>query len=133
MDKIRNIVNDAGFGSLATSLNGCPKVRPMAFVMLDDGRLWSSTYDISGKVAEFKKNNRVEVCFVDSQKNHARIEGTVNVSSDSDKKRKLLELNPKVKRHFKDEHDPKFVLIEIIPEKIKWTEPGFGEYHLVEV
>ena len=78
----------------------------------------------------FELNPKVEVCFMDSRKYHARIEGLVNISKGKVEKKRLLELNPKVRNHFKDENDPNFVLIEIIPNRIRWTEPGFGEYHI---
>jgi len=52
LSRVRAIIESAAFGALATVSNGQPRVRPMAFVMLADGRLWSSTYRESGKVAE---------------------------------------------------------------------------------
>jgi len=100
----------------------------MAFIMLDDGRLWSSTYDISGKVVELRGNPRVEVCFVDDRKLHLRIEGVVSLDGGVDEKRDLLERNPKVRRHFPDEHDGKFVHLEVRPTRVRWKKMGFGEY-----
>ena len=50
LDRVREIVKGAGYGWLATSVDGQPQVRAMAFVLLDDGRLWSSTVNISGKL-----------------------------------------------------------------------------------
>jgi general stress protein 26 len=129
LDKARAIVENASYGVLATCTNGQPRVRPMAFVMLEDGRLWSSTYASSGKAAEFAANATVEVCFVDANKDHLRVAGKVNTSRGAADKKRLLEMNPKVGRHFKDEHDPNFVLVEIVPDHMRWTEPGFGEYH----
>jgi len=41
-------------------------------------------------------------------------------------------MNPKVKRHFPDEHDDKFMLIEVTPMRVRWTLPGFSEYTEVE-
>lgn len=131
IEKVLEIISDAGFGDLATSVDGQPRVRPMSVVVMDGLRLWSSTYRQSGKVKEFQQNDRVEICFTDKKKVQARIEGIVDISGGAEKKRRLLELNPKVRRHFSDENDPNFVHIEIVPTLIRWTEPGFGEYHIV--
>ena len=133
IDRVREIIRDAGYGDLATSVDGQPRVRPLSFVVMDDLRLWSSTYRQSGKVKELLKNSRVEVCFVDRKKVQVRIEGMADISGGVEKKKRLLELNPKISRHFSDEHDPNFVHIEIVPTLVRWTEPGFGEYHVVEL
>ncbi|HPA78845.1 MAG TPA: pyridoxamine 5'-phosphate oxidase family protein [Kiritimatiellia bacterium] len=128
LDRVREIVGDAGFGMMATSVDGQPQVRAMAFVLLEDGRLWSSTVNISGKVAELKKNSKVGICFLDSRKSEVRIDGIADITGGPDKKKKLLELNPYIKKHFPDENDPKFVHIEIVPTRIRWKNAGFGEY-----
>jgi len=132
LDAIRAMVTEAGWGSVATSVDGQPRVRPMAFVMLDDGRLWSSTYACSGKRVEFERNARVEVCFVDGKKNHVRVEGVVDLTGDAAAKERLLELNPKVRKHFTGGDDPNFVLVEIRPTVIRWKAPGFSEYEVLK-
>lgn len=131
LERVKEIISDARFGDLATCADGQPRVRPMSVVVMDDLRLWSSTYRQSGKVKEFEKNNRVEICFTDHKKVHLRIEGIVDITGGPEKKKKLFQLNPKIGRHFTDENDPKFVHIEIVPTLIRWTEPGFGEYHII--
>ncbi|HNS98235.1 MAG TPA: pyridoxamine 5'-phosphate oxidase family protein [Polyangiaceae bacterium] len=128
----REIIERAPYGSLATYANGHPRVRPMAFVLLDDGRLWSSTYHCSGKFLELQTNPHVEICFVDDRKLHVRIEGIVSLDGGPEKKRELLERNPKVRRHFPDELDPKFVHIEVRPSRIRWKKMGFCEYESFE-
>jgi len=133
VQRVREIIENAGSGMVATSVDGQPRVRPMAFVMLEDGRLWSSTYRQSGKVRELEQNARVEVCFVDSSKCHVRVEGVVSLEGGPDQKRRLLELNPRVRRHFPDENDPKFVHVEIVPTRIRWKGMGFCEYTEVSV
>jgi uncharacterized pyridoxamine 5'-phosphate oxidase family protein len=131
LSRVRAIIENAGWGMLATAVDGQPRVRPMAFVMLDDGRLWSSTYRVSGKVAEFEQNDRVEVCFVDASRVQVRITGRVSMGGGLEAKRKLLELNPRVRKHFADERDERFVHVEIVPTSIRWKEPGFNEYRTV--
>ena len=128
LEKARAIIEDAPYGMLATCDGGQPRCRPMAFIVTDDFKLWSSTYLSSGKVEEIRANPRAEVCFVGRDKVHLRVEGRVDISGGGDKKEKLLQLNPKVGRHFSGGNDEKYVHIEIIPTLIRWTPPGFGEY-----
>lgn len=131
--QVRATIERVGWGMVGTSVDGQPRVRPMAFVMLDDGRLWSSTYRQSGKMREFEANARVEVCVVAEDKGQVRIEGTVRLDRGPEDRRRLLQLNPKVGKHFKDEHDERFVLVEIAPTRIRWKAPGFNEYRDVTV
>jgi general stress protein 26 len=128
LDTIREIIERSPYGAMATCVDGQPRVRPMAFVMLDDGRLWSSTYRVSGKVREFTENSRVEICFVDDRKLHVRIEGIVSMEGGVDEKRQLLERNPKVRRHFSDENDWTFVHIAVKLTRVRWKKMGFCEY-----
>jgi len=133
MQQVKEIVERAVYGFLATVDGNQPRVRPMSFVLLPDGRFWSSTYRCSGKVAELENNDRVEVCFLDDRKLHLRVEGRLRTTGGTEAKRSLLELNPKVRRHFPDEHDEKFVHLEIVPTRIRWKKMGFNEYHDVEI
>lgn len=127
-DEAKRIIEGAGYGMLATDVGGQPRVRPMAFAVTDGLRLLSSTYRRSGKAGELAANPRVEVCFVDTRAHQLRIEGRANIGGGPAQKRELLALNPGVRRHFKDEFDPEFVLIEIVPVRARWMPPGFGEY-----
>jgi len=133
MKRVREIVEGARVSYLATSVEDQPRVRPMSCLLMEDGRLWSSTYTASGKVAEFEANAKVEVCFLDDKFVQARIEGLVSLAGGPEQKKRLLELNPKVANHFADEHDEKFVHIEIRPTRIRFKPSGFSEYEEVPV
>jgi uncharacterized pyridoxamine 5'-phosphate oxidase family protein len=132
MEKVREIIEGSRCGYVATSVDGQPRVRPMLFVLMDDGSMWSSTYNVSGKVKEFEQNQRVEVCFTDSKWVQLRVTGNIDLSGGPDKKKKLLELNPKVRNHFPDENDPKFVHVELRPSRLRWKPAGFSEYNEIE-
>jgi uncharacterized pyridoxamine 5'-phosphate oxidase family protein len=133
MQKVREIVESTMIGYLATSVDGQPRVRPLSFMLREDGKLWSSTYRQSGKIAEFEQNPKVEICFMDSGYVQLRIAGTVDLTGGADKKKELLRINPKVKNHFPDENDPKYVHIEITPTSIRYKATGFGEYTEVPI
>jgi uncharacterized pyridoxamine 5'-phosphate oxidase family protein len=131
MAKVEQILEDAKWGFLSTCAEGHPRVRPMVFVLREDGMLWSSTYRQSGKMRELEHNPRVEICWLDSEFVQLRIEGVVDTTGGPEQKRALLEANPKVRNHFPDEHDPKFVHLAIRPTRIEYKPAGFGEYEVV--
>lgn len=131
MEKVREIMTDAKWGYLATCDGGQPRVRPMTFVLREDGTLWSSTYRQSGKMREIEKNPRVEIAWMDSGYVQVRIAGTVDTSGGVEEKRALLEANPSVRNHFPDEHDPKFVHLCIRPTRIEYKPSGFSDYLVI--
>ena len=131
MSKVLEIIAASGHGSLATCVDGRPRVRPMAFMVRPDGTLWSSTYRSSGKVRELEACPHVEVCFVDGAANQVRITAVVDLSGGPEEKRALLEANPRVRKHFPDEHDARFVHLALRPTRIAWKPRGFNEYQVV--
>ena len=131
-EKVREIIASAGYCQMATCAEGQPRVRPMKFIVTEDFKFWCTTVNVSGKVKEFKQNPKVELCWVDKERNHLRISGIVDVSGGVEKKKKLLELHPGAKGLFTDENDPKLVHVEVVPTKIRWKDHSFGEYNQVQ-
>ncbi len=132
-EKVREIVKSAGYCHMATCVEGQPRVRPMKFVITEDFKFWCTTVNISGKVKELTDNARVELCWVDKQGTHLRVEGIADMSGGVEKKRKLLELHPGAKGLFSDENDPKLVHVEVVPTNVRWKDHSFGEYNIVPV
>jgi len=133
IEMMKRIVQAARWGVLATSFDGRPRARPMYFVLASNGKLWSSTYKMSGKVREFASNKRVEICFVDRENNQLRVEGIVDMTGGPDKKKALLRVNAAVSKHFPDENAPQFVHIEIRPVRARWKPMGFSEYNEISL
>ncbi len=132
-EKVYEIVKSAGSCQMATCVDGQPRVRPMKFVVTEDFKFWCTTVNISGKVKELEKNPKVELCWVDKEGNHLRVEGTADMSGGVEKKRKLLELHPGARGLFADEYDPKLVHVEVVPTLVRWKTHSFGEYNVVPV
>lgn len=131
-EKIREIVKDADYCHMATCVDGQPRVRPMKFVITEDFKFWCSTVNISGKVRELEHNSKVELSWVDREKNQVRVEGIADLSGGVEKKRKLLELHPGALGLFADENDPKLVHVEVVPTRVRWKKHSFGEYNEVQ-
>ncbi len=131
--KVREIVQNSSFAMLSTCVDGQPRVRPMKFVITEDFKFWCSTVNISGKVKEFKQNERVEICWVDNDQNQLRVTGIVDISGGIEKKRKLFQLHPGMRGLFKDEYDPKLVHVEVVPTRVRWKPKCFCEYNEVKI
>jgi hypothetical protein len=66
---------------------------------------------------------------VDGERNHLRVEGTVDITGGPEEKRELLRLHPGAKGLFSDEHDPTLVHVAVTPTHVRWKDHSFGEYH----
>ncbi len=133
MDIYKQIVTTKKIGYLASLDGDQPHVRPMSFAWRPNGRLWSSTYKISGKVKEFSQSEKVEICFDDSAYRQLRVEGIIDITGDIEKKRQMLKVHSDARNHFKDEHDENLVHIEIVPTRVRWKEPGFRDYEEIKI
>jgi len=132
-EKAREIIADAGYAVLATCVEGQPRLRPMKFVVTGDFKFWCSTVNVSGKMQEFAANPRVEILWVDKQGNQLRVEGLLNATGGTEKKRRLFELHPGMRGLFSDEHDPRLVHVEVTPTRVRWKPSGFSEYNPIPV
>ncbi len=133
MDIYKEIVTNTRIGYIASLEESQPRVRPMTFVWMPGGILWSCTYNISGKMKEFLQNERVEVCFMDADYRQVRVEGKIVTTGGREKKRQLLELHPGAGNHFENEDAEHFVHLEIIPRRVRWKHAGFSEYEEIAI
>lgn len=133
-DIYRDIVTQTQIGYLATLSGDQPRVRTMSFNFRPDGRLWSSTYNISGKMKEFLEHPKVEICFDHPlDRRQLRVEGIIDTTGDREKKRQMLADHPPARSHFKDEDDENLVHIEVVPTRVRWKNRGFAEYTEIDV
>ena len=132
-EKAREIIKEAGHCYAATAVDGQPRLRPMKFVVTDDFKLWASTVNISGKVAEFRQNPKVELSWITPDRTELRIEGLADITGGPDKKRKLFELHPRMRGLFADENDPRLIHVEVVPTRARWKVGGFAEYQDIDL
>ncbi len=133
-DIYKEIVTQTQKGYLATLSGDQPRVRTMSFNFRPDGKLWSSTYKISGKMKEFLEHSKVEICFdhpLDYRQ--LRVEGIIDTTGGKEKKKQMLADHPPARNHFRDEFDAKLVHIEIVPTRVRWKSRGFAEYTEIDV
>ncbi len=119
-------------GFLATDEGGQPRVRPMSHYISKEGALWFPTFRSSRKAAQIKSNPRVEISFMDRRFQHVRIEASLNITDDIEKKKETWDAHPTLKKYFSGPEDKEFVILETIPSRIEAMFEGSSEYELFD-
>ena len=133
LEKVKEIINDAGMAFVATCQKDQPRVRPMMSILTDDNKILTSTFKQARKLEQIKNNSKVELCFVDKKLNHCRITGEISTSEDELKKNLLFNKQPILRQFFSSSQDPNFTLLEITPLKIEMMIIGERGYTQVPV
>lgn len=133
LDDVKEFTKKVGFGFLATSDGDRASVRPMGGSAWVDGEFWCCTGTGSVKVADVRKNPRVEYCFAGPNGNHVRIEGVCMVSEAREDRAKLLELHPGLENYVGDADCPTFAVLRLEVQRVRcWAEDRLG-YEEVEL
>lgn len=110
------------FCTFATVENNKPKLRYMA--IYNQGlSIYLATNSRTHKVEELEKNNQVALLFgyeAGGTKEVVEIEGTASVKDDTDLKHKIW--NDDLKQWFEGPDDPSYVILQITPKRIEYTD-----------
>lgn len=118
-DDAIDIIRDAGFGFLATSVDGRPYVRPMMPYLGEDNVFLLALLARSKTIEQIKKNPRVEICFVDRKMSYCRVSGHASISNDLEKKNTVFQGIPMLRQYFSGPEDANLFLAEI---RIEYAE-----------
>ncbi|MDR0322279.1 MAG: pyridoxamine 5'-phosphate oxidase family protein [Treponema sp.] len=99
MEEILKFLQDSEVFYLATVESDQPRVRPMGFVMVYDGKLCFCTSNKKDMFRQMKNNPKVEVCASKDGK-WLRISGKVVFNPDKAAKEKALEVRPNLKNKY---------------------------------
>jgi len=119
IDKVKALMKEVGWGSLATTDGETVGVRPMAGWAWMGDELWCATGRSSDKIAQLHKVPHAEYCFGKKEGQHVRIAGPCTVSTDNADKRKLYDAVPMLKHYIDDPASPEYVVIRMRPERIR--------------
>lgn len=131
--EVKNFMAEVGWGMLATTDGQKVGVRPMGGLAWKGNQLWCATDISSDKIAQLKKVPYAEYCFCDAQGKHIRIAGTCVISTDNEEKRWLYEAVPALKDHISDPASPKYVVIKMTPDNIRFMESTDLKYTQIEL
>lgn len=112
-DDAIDIIRDAGFGFLATSVDGRPYVRPMMPYLNEDNVFLLALLARSKTIEQIKMNPKVEICFVDRKMSYCRVTGQATLSNDPEKKITVFNGIPMLRQYFSGPEDTNFYLAEI--------------------
>ena len=76
------------------------RVRPISFVMENDGRLFFCTHKAKDLYRQLVSNPNVEICFLDSKMNTLRISSKVIFTTSPDLQEKALKARPMLQKKF---------------------------------
>lgn len=128
LDKVNEMILDAGMGYMATCDGDQPRVRAMMPVLSEGGKLLAATFPGMKKLEQIAKNPKVEFCFVDRKLAHCRIEGKAVVSKEESLKEEIWNKQMMLRQFFQGPQDPNFILLVITPVKISMMNIGDKGY-----
>ena len=122
-EEVIDVIRDAGFGFLATVEGNQPRVRPMMPYLTDDGEILLALLSRSRTIPQVKKNQLVELCFVDRKMWYCRISGKAVISDDMTKKQVLWDAIPMLKQYFAGPQDKNFIFASITINEVEAMTP----------
>ena len=100
MEEILKFLQEAGTFYLATVEKDQPRVRPMGFVMIFDGKLSFSTNNKKEMFKQMKANPKIEICACTPDRKWLRISGSIVFNPNRAAKEKALETMPNLKNMY---------------------------------
>lgn len=111
--------------SVATIKDNEPWVRYMMVFKDDDLNLFTTTFASSRKVEQIKKNNKIHITVggdpSDLMKPYINIKATAHICDDVTRKKKYW--SDMFKAYYKGPDDPNFLVIQITPQVIEYSDP----------
>lgn len=124
--RILEVITTHPVGSLATIKDGKPWVRYMVAQAEEDLTLFTTTFALSRKVDQIRKNSNVHFAFGADPGNWAlpyvNVEGTAEILTDSETKHKCWK--EEYKQYYKGPDDPNYVVIRTVPTTIEYMALG---------
>ena len=130
---LKAVMKEARWGYLATTNGKRPGVRPMGGCGWFGKEFWCATGLKDSKTQDIKEVPYVEYCFSDKEGRHVRLFGKCEVSTDVEKKGKLLELHPVLKQYVGDANNPDYVVLILRPESVRFMDSEDMQYREVSL
>jgi uncharacterized pyridoxamine 5'-phosphate oxidase family protein len=121
MEDIIEFLNSNKFGSLATTIDGIPDVRPFEFVFYCEKGMFFYTSAKSEIETQLEANPHICFCATDSKYNYVKVSGSVVFSDDYEDKVKILKHSKLAKDYFEESNLDKM--------KVFYLAHGFCKKH----
>lgn len=113
MKEIIKILNENVNGYMATVDDGKPRVRPIGFMLEDEGKLYFCTNSMKDVYRQLKTTPYVEYSVTTKDMVTLRVSGEIKFSEDIAIKEKVLNVYKPVKRGYKSPDNPIFKVFYI--------------------
>jgi len=100
MEEVLKFLQNSGTFFLATVEKDQPRVRPMGFVMIYEGKLSFSTNNKKEMYKQMKANPKIEICASTSDGKWLRICGSTAFNPNRAAREKALEIMPTLKKMY---------------------------------
>ena len=106
MKEVYEFAEKNNVGSLATTENNKPRVRPVQFMFVEDDKFYFMTSNTKKMFKQMKANPFVEYLVISPETVWLRLSGEIKFSNDLEKKQKILDLLPRIKNLYKTADNP---------------------------
>lgn len=132
--KITEAIKQYPVASVATIRDGKPWARYMAMQSEEDLSLYSTSFALSRKICQIRKDDNVHVIFGADPKNfmlpYINVIGKAEILTDLEIKKKCwCEM---LAQFFKGPEDPNYVVVKIAPTKVEYWQHGAGQPEVYE-
>jgi uncharacterized pyridoxamine 5'-phosphate oxidase family protein len=103
MNEILKFITDAGIFYIATVEGDKPRVRPFAFAMDYQGKIYFCTSNQKNVYHQLKSNPQFEACTMSKGRQWMRLNGKAVFDSNTDAKAKAFEVMPGLAKIYKSE------------------------------
>lgn len=119
------------FPMLATCDGDQPRLRPVSPVRTDDFTVYVANLRSYHKTAEIAADNKIELCYMDSDHNQVRITATAEVVEDRALLEEIWASNNLLKMYLGSPDNPELIIYRMVPNRIRYMQEWALDYHEV--
>lgn len=124
----RQIVKKVKFPMLATIDEDQPRLRPVSPLLTDKFDVYIGNLRSYHKTEEIAKNNRIELCYLDSDHNQVRVTARAEIVSDRNLLQMIWDKNPLLKHYLGSIDNPDLIVYHCIPLRVRFMQEWALEY-----
>ena len=128
-DLAREIVREVKFPMLATSDEDQPRVRPISPLHTEGFEIYVGNLKSYHKTKEIATNDRVELCYLDTDHNQVRITARAEVVVDKELLSRIWTKNPLLKHYLGTSENPDLIVYRCVPNRVRFMQEWALEYH----
>lgn len=126
------VVRADRFPDLATIDGDQPRVRPVSPVRTDGFTVYVANLRAYHKTQEIAANQKVELCYLDSNHDQVRITGLAEIIADRAVLQEIWDANPLLRQYLGSLDNPQLIVYRVRPTRVRYMKEWALEYHEVD-